>query len=134
MAHFAQLDDSNVVLHVNVIADADCLDGDGNESEAVGIAFCQSLWGADNTWKQTSFNENMRKNFAQVGSTYDASRDAFLEIKQGNIASWVLNDTTCKWEAPVEKPDDGKLYGWDEDTISWVELDVPDEYKEAGDI
>ena len=61
MAHFAQLNDSNVVLAVNVIADADCLDGDDNESEAVGIAFCKSLWGSDTTWKQTSYNNRIRK-------------------------------------------------------------------------
>lgn len=123
MAHFAQLDDSNVVLHVNVIADADCLDGDGNESEAVGIAFCKSLWGADTDWKQTSYNETIRKNYAEVGSTYDASKDAFIPIKE--FPSWVLNDTTCKWEAPTSKPDDGKYYGWDEDTTSWKELTGP---------
>tara|TARA_R100000656_G_scaffold31356_1_gene27362 strand:+ start:306 stop:677 length:372 start_codon:yes stop_codon:yes gene_type:complete len=123
MAHFAQLDDSNVVLHVNVIADADCLDGDGNESEAVGIAFCKSLWGADTNWKQTSYNETIRKNYAEVGSTYDASKDAFIPIKE--FPSWVLNDTTCKWEAPTSKPDDGKYYCWDEDTTSWKELTGP---------
>jgi len=126
MAHFAQLDDSNVVLKVNVIADADCLDGDGNESEAVGIAFCKSLWGADTNWIQTSYNETIRKNYAEVGSTYDASKDAFIDYKE--VASWVLDETTCKWKAPLAYPDDGKDYGWDEDayqadnSTGWVEL------------
>jgi hypothetical protein len=126
MAHFAQLDDSKVVLKVNVIADADCLDGDGNESEAVGIAFCKSLWGADTNWKQTSYNETIRKNYAEVGSTYDASKDAFIDYKE--VASWVLDETTCKWKPPLAYPDDGKDYGWDEDayqadnSTGWVEL------------
>lgn len=120
MAHFAVLDGSNNVTKVNVIADADCLDGDGNESEAVGIAFCEALFGAG-TYKQTSYNETIRKNYAEVGSTYDASRDAFIDFKE--VASWVLNDTTCKWEPPVAYPDDGKYYGWDEDTLAWVELE-----------
>ena len=71
MAHFAQLNDSNVVISVNVIADADCLDDNGNESEAIGIAFCKSLWGSDTNWKQTSYNNNIRKNFAGIGYTYD---------------------------------------------------------------
>ena len=88
MAHFAQLDDSNVVLTVNVIADEDCLDGD-TESEAVGIAFCKSLWGADTIWKQTSYNGTIRKQFAEVGGTYDASADVFILIKP--FASWTLN-------------------------------------------
>ena len=117
MAHFSQLNDSNEVIAVNVIADADCLDSDGNESEAVGIAFCQSLWGADTTWKQTSYNETIRKNFGTVGTTYDSTRDAFIPIKLWN--SWVLNESTCKWKAPVDEPDNEKAYMWNEETTSW---------------
>ncbi len=117
MAHFSQLNDSNEVITVNVIADADCLDGDGNESEAVGIAFCQSLWGADTTWKQTSYNETIRKNFGTVGTTYDSTRDAFILIKPWN--SWVLNESTCKWKAPVDQPDNENSYMWNEETTSW---------------
>tara|TARA_R100000951_G_scaffold5714_1_gene6173 strand:- start:1262 stop:1633 length:372 start_codon:yes stop_codon:yes gene_type:complete len=117
MAHFSQLNDSNEVIAVNVIADADCLDGDGNESEAVGIAFCQSLWGADTTWKQTSYNETIRKNFGTVGTTYDSTRDAFIPIKLWN--SWVLNESTCKWKAPVDEPDNENAYMWNEETTSW---------------
>ena len=122
MAHFAQLNDNNEVIAVNVIADADCLDGDNNESEAVGIAFCQSLWGADTTWKQTSYNSTIRKNFAGIGSTYDASKDAFINPKPYN--SWVLDETTCKWKAPTDEPDDGKDYMWDEPSTSWKELEA----------
>lgn len=117
MAHFSQLNDSNEVIAVNVIADADCLDSDGNESEAVGIAFCQSLWGADTIWKQTSYNERIRKNFGAVGTTYDSTKNAFIPIKPWN--SWVLDAATCKWKAPVDEPDNEKAYMWNEETTSW---------------
>lgn len=122
MAHFSQLNDSNEVIAVNVIADADCQDSEGNESEAVGIAFCKSLWGADTTWKQTSYNEKIRKNFGTVGTTYDSTRDAFIRPKPFN--SWVLNESTCKWEAPVDFPTDEKNYYWDESSTSWKELEA----------
>ena len=116
MAHFCILNDSNEVTAVNVIADSDCLDGDGNESEAVGIAFCESLFGVA-TYKQTSYNETFRKNFGTVGTTYDASKNAFIPIKPWN--SWVLDETTCKWKAPVDYPVDENVYMWNEETTSW---------------
>jgi len=118
MAHFAQLDENNKVIAVNVIANADCLDSDNNESETVGIAFCKSLWGSDTIWKQTSYNSNIRKNYAGIGYTYDSTRDAYISPKPYN--SWVLDETTCKWEAPTAYPDDGNRYVWNEDTLSWV--------------
>jgi hypothetical protein len=125
MAHFAQLDDSNVVLAVNVIADADCLDGE-TESEAVGVAFCKSLWGADTIWKQTSYNGNIRKQYAMVGGTYDPSADKFIWIKP--YPSWTLNGSH-DWVAPLVKPD-GNHY-WSEDAYNidastgWIELVLP---------
>ena len=118
MAHFAQLDENNNVIACNVIANSDCLDDDGNESEAVGILFCKSLWGNDTTWKQTSYNGNFRKNYGTVGCVYDSTKDAFIPIKE--FSSWVLNETTCKWEAPVTYPDDGELYRWNEASTNWV--------------
>tara|TARA_R110000851_G_scaffold165019_1_gene309458 strand:- start:605 stop:985 length:381 start_codon:yes stop_codon:yes gene_type:complete len=125
MAHFAQLNDSNIVLAINVIADADCLDGE-TESEAVGITFCKSLWGADTIWKQTSYNGTIRKQFAEVGGTYDASADVFILIKP--FASWTLNGSK-DWTAPLVKPDGD--YFWNEDayqidnSTGWEELVVP---------
>tara|TARA_R110001606_G_scaffold356936_1_gene508366 strand:+ start:104 stop:502 length:399 start_codon:yes stop_codon:yes gene_type:complete len=112
MAHFAVLNDSNVVTAVNVVADADCLDGDGNESEAVGIAFCESLWGSG-TYKQTSYNNRIRKQYAVVGGTYDASANQFVKIQP--YASWTLNSDN-DWVAPIAKPSDSDsvLYGWNE--------------------
>ena len=118
MAHFAQLDENNVVLQVIVVNNSDCLDENGNESEAVGVAFCQSLLGGN--WKQTSYNGNMRKNYAGIGYQYDSTRDAFIPPKP--YASWVLNETTCLWDAPTPCPTDDKMYRWDEPTTSWVEV------------
>tara|TARA_R110001606_G_scaffold375732_1_gene534126 strand:+ start:68 stop:439 length:372 start_codon:yes stop_codon:yes gene_type:complete len=122
MAHFSQLNDSNVVIACNVIADSDCLDGDGNESEAVGVAFCEALWGGVGTWKQTSFNSRIRKNFGVLGTTYDATRDAFLEPKP--FPTWVLDDTTCKWKAPVDMLVNDRVYFWNESAQTWDDITV----------
>lgn len=94
MAHFAQLDESNIVTQVIVVHNNELLDN-GIESEAKGVAFCQSLLGGN--WVQTSYNGNTRKNFAGIGFTYDQTRDAFIPPKpeEGN---WVLNEDTCIWE------------------------------------
>lgn len=117
MAHFAQLDSNNVVTQVIVVHNNEVLDN-GVESEAKGIAFCQSLFGG--TWKQTSYNGSMRKNYAGIGFTYDAGRDAFIPPKPYD--SWVLNESTCRWVPPVAMPDDGKLYEWDQTLNNWVEV------------
>jgi hypothetical protein len=119
MAHFAKLDSNNVVTEVIVVHNNELLDN-GVESEAKGIAFCQSLFGGN--WKQTSYNATMRKHFAGIGFTYDQGLDAFIPPKPYN--SWVLNTTTCLWEAPTPMPSDGKVYSWDEATTSWVEVQV----------
>lgn len=124
MAHFAQLDSNNTVVQVIVVGNADCLDQNGNESEAVGIAFCQSLFGADTQWLQTSYNGKIRKNYAGIGSVYDAQRDAFIPPK--SYASWVLNEETCQWVAPVPYPNDGGWYEWDESSGTWIKLVVPE--------
>lgn len=116
MAHFAQLDENNVVTQVIVVHNNELMDN-GVESEAKGISFCQSLFPNTN-WKQTSYNGNMRKNYAGIGYTYDEQRDAFISPKP--YASWVLNEDTCTWKAPVDMPSDGQMYIWDEATTSWV--------------
>lgn len=116
MAHFAQLDSNNVVTNVIVVDNSDIVDGNGDESEVIGIQFCVDLLGG--TWKQTSYNGNIRKNYAAIGYTYDSTKDAFIPPKPFN--SWTLNETTCIWEAPNSYPDDGNIYYWDEDTTSWV--------------
>lgn len=121
MAHFAKLDDNNVVTQVIVVGNKDTSDAAGVEKEYIGAAFCERLFGG--TWKQTSYNGNMRKNYAGIGYTYDAGRDAFIPPKPFN--SWVLIEETCQWKAPINMPADAgtgeppKLYTWDESTISW---------------
>jgi hypothetical protein len=117
MAHFAQIE-NNLVTQVIVVDNSDCLDELGNESEAIGIQFCTDLLGG--TWVQTSYNGNMRKNYAGIGNTYDATRDAFIAPQP--YPSWVLDEDTCQWEAPVAYPDDDKFYTWDEATTNWIEV------------
>lgn len=119
MAHFAQLNESNIVTQVIVVHNNELMQ-DGVEQEAKGVAFCQSLFGANTQWKQTSYNGNMRKNYAGIGYTYDAGRDAFIPPQP--FASWVLDEATCNWNAPVPMPQDGKQYRWDEPTVSWIEV------------
>jgi hypothetical protein len=118
MAHFAQLDDNNVVTNVIVIANSDTSDENGNEVESIGVAFCQNLLGG--RWVQTSYNGKIKKRYAVIGGTYDPTLDAFIYPKR--YPSWVLNPQTADWEAPVPKPSDGKPYSWDEETLSWVEV------------
>jgi hypothetical protein len=119
MAHFAQLNDQNIVMQVIVVANEELIEN-GVESEDKGIAFCQSLLGGQ--WKQTSYNGNIRKNYAGVGYTYDLGRDAFIPPQP--YPSWTLVEETCNWTAPVLYPTDGKMYGWDESTKSWVEQNI----------
>lgn len=123
MAHFAQLDENNVVLQVIVISNDDILDQKGNESEDMGIQFCKSLLGQDTMWKQTSYNASFRKNYAGIGYTYDGTRDAFISPKPYD--SWVLNEDTCDWEAPIPYPTDGLDYTWDEPTVQWILVTTP---------
>jgi len=119
MAHFAEIDNNNVVLRVVVVDNKDTSTPDGTEVESIGVAFCQRLFGGN--WVKTSYNGNVRKNYAGVGYTYDSGRDAFIPPKPFN--SWVLNENTCQWKAPTPMPTDGKKYSWDEATTSWVETE-----------
>mgnify|MGYP000517623227 CR=1 FL=1 len=122
MAHFAQLDENNVVTQVIVVHNNELMDN-GVESEAKGIVFCQSLFGANTNWKQTSYNKKFRANYASVGGIYDPSNDVFIGVKPE--PSWVLNQNTFQWEPPIPCPNDGNAYVWDEATQSWVL--VPDQ-------
>jgi len=116
MAHFAKLK-NNLVTQVIVVANQDILDENGQESEQKGIDFCSNLLGG--TWKQTSYNGRIRKNYAGIGFTYNETLDAFIAPKPFN--SWLLDETTAQWKAPVARPKDDKYYSWDEATTSWVE-------------
>lgn len=121
MAHFAQIDENNVVVQVLVVS---------NEQEDRGQEFLADDLGLGGTWVKTSYNTQggvhslggtpLRKNYAGIGYTYDSVRDAFIPPKPFN--SWVINESSCLWEAPVPYPTDGKMYTWDEDNLSWNEV------------
>lgn len=121
MAHFAKLGVGNIVKKVIVIKNSIITDSDGNEQEQLGVDFINNLYGTRDVWKQTSYNGNIRKNFAGVGFKYDSARDAFIPPKPFN--SWTLNETTCTWEAPVAMPTDAleedEYYSWNESTENW---------------
>jgi hypothetical protein len=119
MAHFAEIDSNNVVLRVVVVDNKDTSTPDGTEVESIGVAFCQRLFGGN--WLKTSYNGNVRKNYAGIGYTYNAGLNAFVPPKPFN--SWVLNNDTAQWDAPTPMPTDGKKYSWDEATTSWVETE-----------
>ena len=121
MAHFAKLGVGNIIEKVSVVSN------DIATTEQAGVDFLNNLYGSRDVWKQTSYNTKagvhlnggtpFRKNYAGVGYTYDQTRDAFIPKKPYN--SWILNETTCNWEAPVAKPDDGQRYSWNEETQQW---------------
>ena len=111
MAHFAKLGVDNIVETVEVLSN------DVATSEQAGVDFLNKLYGTEDVWKQTSYNKTIRKNFAGIGFTYDETRDAFIPPKPYN--SWVLNETTCLWEAPVACPNDDKKYSWNEENLRW---------------
>ena len=126
MAHFAQLDENNLILQTIVVANDKIIDPDGIEQEQLGIDFCKKLFGNDTIWKQTSFNGNFRVRYGTIGYFYDEQLDAFIPIKPFN--SWILNEETCDWEAPIPKPEsiEGETYKWNEslyesdNTKGWV--------------
>jgi hypothetical protein len=124
MAHFAKIEDG-LVTQVIVVDNKDCADATGVEKESIGIAFCERLLGG--TWKQTSYNGNLRKNYAGIGYSFDAERDAFIPPKPFN--SWVLDEDTCLWNAPVAMPEDAGTgdppirYTWNEETTSWARVE-----------
>ena len=133
MAHFAEINDSNIVQRVIVVSNSNTADADGNEVEAIGIAFCKALFGSDTNWVQTSYNNNIRCRYANPGMKYDATNNVFYPLSP--YPSWVLNTSTWDWEPPVALPDDAGVadpdnptefveYTWDEDTTSWINRTV----------
>ena len=135
MAHFAQVDENNVVTQVIVVSNDDCSDSNGTEVESIGVAFCQKLLGADTNWKQTSYNSNMRVRYAGIGYSYNAELDAFVAPQP--FASWTLDSDTADWVSPLgaapaltdAEVEARSYYRWDEDayqadnTTGWVVLE-----------
>jgi len=119
MAHFAELDKNNKVLRVVVISNDETHGTDGVENEALGIAFCKSLFGSDTNWVQTSYSGSMRHKFAGAGDVFDVKRNAFITPSQ--YASWVLDEETLSYNPPVAYPSEDGFFLWNEETVSWVE-------------
>ena len=117
MAYFAKLGTGNIVEQVISINNSVITDANGVEQEQLGNDFINKLYNTRDVWKQTSYNNNIRKNYAGVGYQYDQQRDAFIPPKPFN--SWILNEDTCRWEAPVVMPINDNKYSWNEQTLSW---------------
>jgi len=121
MAHFAKLGLNSKVIGVLVVEDSDTTDGNGNEVEQLGIDFLTNLTGYP-FWVQTSYNNNIRKNYAGIGYRYDEELDTFIPPKP--FSSWILDEDTCNWESPTPYPgDEDNQYMWDEEVQDWVILD-----------
>jgi hypothetical protein len=114
MAHFAKLNEDNIVVEV-VVVNNETLDP--NNEEQSGVDFLNNLYGTNDNWKQTSYNANFRKLYAGLGYTYDEARNAFIAPKP--FKSWILNEETCCWEAPTPIPTDDNFYRWVEDDLNW---------------
>ena len=115
MAHFAKLGTGNIVEQVIVVSN------DIATTEQAGVDFINKLYNTRDVWKQTSYNNNIRKNFAGIGYQYDQQRDAFIPPKPFN--SWILNEDTCTWKSPVSKPTEelkeNEYYSWNESITNW---------------
>ena len=115
MAHFAKLGVGNIIEEVIVVSNDIAI------TEQAGSDFINKLYNTRDVWKQTSYNNNIRKNFAGIGFQYDQTRDAFIPPKPFN--SWILNEDTCFWKTPVAKPtlelEENQYYSWNESTLSW---------------
>ena len=117
MAYFAKLGTGNIVEQVISINNAVITDSNGFEQEQLGVDFINKLYNTRDVWKKTSYNNNIRKNFAGIGYQYDQQRDAFIAPKPYN--SWILNESTCRWESPIPYPQDNNRYNWNEQNQSW---------------
>jgi len=119
MAHFAQLNEENIVIRVIVVSNEDIKDENGNESEDIGINFCKNLCGENTKWVQTSYNNNFRFRFAVPGMCYDKNLDAFYDSVNPYPNSWFFNLNQMKYKPPVKRPKDDNIYYWDEEIYNW---------------
>ena len=120
MAHFAQLDENNIVQQVIVISNDDCGGGEFPDSEEPGQKFISDL-GLEGVWKQTSYNSNFRKHYAGIGYSYDEENDIFIAPQP--FPSWSL-DENFDWKPPIPMPEDG-VYFWNEEAGNWEEVSLP---------
>jgi len=117
MAHFAELNQDNIVQRVIVVNNEVITNDNNEEQESLGVSFCRSLFGNDTNWVQTSYNNSFRVRFAAKGYTFDIEKNAFIAPKP--FESWVLNENICDWEPPVPYPEGGDNYIWNEETQQW---------------
>jgi hypothetical protein len=122
MAYFAKLGTGNIIEQVISINNSVITDSNGVEQEQLGVDFINKLYNTRDVWKQTSYNNNFRKNFAGIGYQYDQNRDAFIAPKPFN--SWLLNEDSCQWESPVSYPQDDNEYNWNELTLTWNIVEI----------
>ena len=125
MAYFAKLGTGNIIETVISINNSVITDSNGIEQEQLGVDFINKLYNTRDVWKQTSYNNNFRKNYAGIGYHYDQARDAFIAPKPFN--SWILNEDTCRWEAPIPMPNNvspTKKCNWNESTLTWDIVEV----------
>ena len=123
MAHYAFLDENNIVTAVIAGVDENITQTDSDGTQVGGSTEAwEEFYGNQRSQvcKRTSYNGNIRKNYAGIGDTYNATLDGFIGIKP--FDSWLLNETTCRWEAPTPRPDNENSYNWDEETLSWIEI------------
>jgi hypothetical protein len=120
MAHFAELDENNIVKRVIVVHNNELIDENGQESEAKGVAFCKNLYGSNTNWVQTSYSGSFRRFFAGTGFTYNQTENIFIYPQP--YLSWLL-DNNFDWQPPTPKPIEGIWY-WDEPTLAWIEFDA----------
>ena len=131
MAHFAELDENNIVTRVIVVSNDDIKDVNGVEVEEIGVASCKNLLGAETNWKQTSYNNNFRVRYAGIGYSYNETLNAFIVPKP--FESWVLDEETADWQSPVgpapelteSQVESRSLYRWNEEELEWV-LETPE--------
>jgi len=122
MAHFALLDENNIVTRVDMVEDYHCSDIHGRVIEEIGVEFLKTVYGEESNWKQTSYTGRIRKNYAGIGFVYDPSIDAFVPPKP--FDSWILDPHTAVWCPPIPKPDAEKWYDWDDENQSWVDRGI----------
>ena len=124
MAHFAQLDENNIVIHVSVIDNENLLDENRKENEEIGIKYLKSIHEEDSRWKQTSYNGSFRKMYAGIGYSYNKDYDVFLPPQP--FPSWHLNTELLEWEAPIPRPNSENIMCfWDEENQVWIEENNP---------
>lgn len=116
MAHFAEINEQNMVLRIIVVNNDVIRDSQGNEIEEIGISFCKNLFGG--TWIQTSYNAKIRGKYAAIGDTYNLREDLFISPQP--YPSWIR--TGSYWQAPVPLPEDEKMYKWNEEELRWDQI------------